>query len=324
LPSGTNPAACANDVHALALLPFLSDASVVTNKRRFVRVAGPFNGWRIGMASRPLRIYDLSDGGCFVETLESAPEPGRPLVMKIDVPGEGAIYLKGETVYVKPDVGFAVSFIDVPADAFDRLRRGLLRLRGVVSEAEQDQAIRLPLCPRCRGAAVRPLGMASSTLPWFTCETCEHVWAARDQAPAPEAVVDDTSVPARSSREGAKHILIADDDGGVLNVLTKGLAGYRILAARDVAEAWTLGRNVPLDLLITDYLMPDGTGEELITKLRQSQPTLKVLILTGHERLLEEEGFGWWNTERHLTKPCSLAAIRTAVAELIGPAEPSE
>jgi DNA-binding NtrC family response regulator len=121
------------------------------------------------------------------------------------------------------------------------------------------------------------------------------------------------------AREGTKHILIADDDGGVLNVLTKGLAGYRILAARDVAEAWTLGHSAPVDLLITDYLMPDGTGEELITKLRQSHPALKVLILTGHERLLNDEGLEWWTKERHLTKPCSLAEIRVVVTELIGP-----
>ena len=296
------------------------DPVVTSNKRRFVRVGGPFDGWRVGVVNKPLRIYDLSDGGCFVETLEPAPEPGRHLVMKIDVPDEGAIYLKGETVYVKPDVGFAVSFIDVPAEAFDRLRRGLLRLRGVVSEEEQDRAMRLPLCPRCRGAAVRPLGMASSTLPWFTCETCENVWAARQQATVPDPVAIPDNSPVRlRRREGAKHILVADDDGAILQVLVKALGGYHVLTARDVSEAWALGHSAPLDLLITDYLMPDGTGEELITKLRATHPAVKVLILTGHERLLDDEGFGWWKTERHLTKPCSLAEIRTAVTELIGP-----
>ena len=119
------------------------------------------------------------------------------------------------------------------------------------------------------------------------------------------AVIPDNALPAMIPHDRAKQILIADDDGGVLNVLVKGLAGYRVLAARDVSEAWTLGHRVPLDLLITDYLMPDGTGEELILKLREAHPTLKVLILTGHERLLDDEGFGWWKTNDTSPNPAA-------------------
>lgn len=116
-----------------------------------------------------------------------------------------------------------------------------------------------------------------------------------------------------------KQILIADDDGGVLTLLTKILAGYRVLTARDVAEAWTLGSTTFVDLLITDYLMPDGTGEELLTRLREVRPSLKTLILTGHGRMLDDEGFGWWTHERHLAKPCSVDDVRAAVTDLIGP-----
>ena len=134
----------------------------------------------------------------------------------------------------------------------------------------------------------------------------------------PDAVVPGTAPRTQAPPRGSKQILIADDDGGVLGVLEEGLAGYRVLTARDVAEAWTLGHGAPLDLLITDYLMPDGTGEELITKLREAHPSLKVIILTGHQRMLEDEGFAWWRTERHLTKPCSMAEIRASVKDLIG------
>jgi DNA-binding NarL/FixJ family response regulator len=47
-----------------------------------------------------------------------------------------------------------------------------------------------------------------------------------------------------------------------------------------------------VDLLITDYLMPDGTGEELITRLRETHPALKVLILTGHGARLMRDSAG--------------------------------
>ena len=65
--------------------------------------------------------------------------------------------------------------------------------------------------------------------------------------------------------------------------------------------------------------MPDGTGEELITRLREVRPSLKTLILTGHGRKLDDEGFGWWQHERHLAKPCSVDDLRAAVTDLIGP-----
>ena len=286
-------------------------------RRRYVRVPGPFDGWRVGLVNTPVTIYDLSDGGCFVQTSEEAPPPGRHIVLKITLPGESGIHFKGETVYVRDRVGFAVSFVDVPAESSDRLQRSLLRLRGLLGDGEPGPGM-MPLCPRCRDAAVSPLGMAASTLSWFSCNECEHVWAAREPAPATEVAVPAAAPRSQASTRGSKQILIADDDGGVLGVLEEGLAGYRVLTARDVAEAWTLGHGAPLDLLITDYLMPDGTGEELITKLREAHPSLKVIILTGHERMLEDEGFAWWRTERHLTKPCSMAEIRASVMDLIG------
>jgi CheY-like chemotaxis protein len=286
-------------------------------KRRHVRVAGPFDGFRVGALNTPVRIYDLSEGGCFVNSVHAAPAPGRPLVLKIDLPDEGWIYLTCEAVYAKPEFGFAVAFVDVPAEASDRLRRGLLRLRGLLPEAEQDRAIMLPACPRCRGRSVRPLGMARSSLPWFTCDSCGRVWAAREATPDEETPIAD-SPDAVTHNPGVKQILIADDDGAVLSVMVRALSDYHVLAARNISEALTLGRLAPLDLLITDYLMPDGTGEELIAKLRDTHPSLKTVMLTAHQGLLDDEGFGWWKHVRHLAKPCSLVDLRAAVTALIG------
>ena len=57
----------------------------------------------------------------------------------------------------------------------------------------------------------------------------------------------------------------------------------------------------------------------LITRLRDTYPTLKVLVLTGHGRMLDGEGFSWWTHERHLAKPCRMDDLRAAVTDLIGP-----
>jgi CheY-like chemotaxis protein len=233
----------------------------------------------------PVTIYDLSEGGCFVNCVTARPEPGRGLVLKIDLPEEGWICLKAEVKYAKPEFGFAVSFVDVPSDAANRLRHGILRRQGLPVEAENDPS---PVTP----------------------------WLARDAAVNSETSIDDTASVVQPA--GTKQILVADDDRGVLGLVGRALSHYRVSTACDVAEAVAQGRDTNLDLLITDYLMPDGTGAELIRRLRERQPPLKVLIMTGHAAMLNEQGYDWWAKERHLGKPFTVGDLRNAVTELIG------
>ena len=120
-----------------------------------------------------------------------------------------------------------------------------------------------------------------------------------------------------------KHILIVDDDSSVLDLVSRTLRAYRLSLARDPDEALHVaGQIASLDLLITDYLMPSMTGEELIGRLRERWPALNVLILTGHAALLEAEHAPWWANEVHLGKPFEIGRLRALVTELIGPPSP--
>src|SRR5262249_51014231 len=49
----------------------------VSNRRRSVRILGPFDGTRPGLLNLPLQIYDLSVGGCFVNSVLDAPQRGQ-------------------------------------------------------------------------------------------------------------------------------------------------------------------------------------------------------------------------------------------------------
>jgi two-component system, cell cycle response regulator CpdR len=239
--------------------------------RRHARIRGPFEGYRIGVMDARVTIYDLSEGGCFVNCATTAPDAGRSLVLKIEIPEEGWVCLKSQALYAKPGYGFAVSFIDVPNDAADRLNRGMRRRLGLLPDPEEVD---------------------------------------------PDTLIDDDASATQSL--AAKQILVADDDDGVRRLVRKALSTYRVQTARDVAQAITLHRHAPVDLLITDYLMPDGTGSELISRLREAQPSLKVLLMTGHAAMLDQEGSHWWTTERHLGKPFTIHDLRSAVTELIG------
>ena len=104
-----------------------SDAFAAADRRRHVRVAGPFDGRRIGVLPIQLRIYDLSQGGCFVNSVHEQ-RSGVAIMLEIDLPGEGWIRVKGETLYAKPEFGFAVRFVEMSDELSTRLQRALQQI----------------------------------------------------------------------------------------------------------------------------------------------------------------------------------------------------
>ena len=116
-----------------------------------------------------------------------------------------------------------------------------------------------------------------------------------------------------------KHILVVDDDALMLSLIARALPDFSITAARDGNEALaTVMQGPPIDLIITDYLMPSMTGDELLGRVREQLPDVKALVVTGHGEILQREVPDWWNAEAHLTKPFRLDALREAVIRLIG------
>ena len=96
----------------------------VEDRRESDRIPGPFDAWRVGSLETPVRIYDLSLGGCFVHAMHEQ-EQGVIVMLKVELPDVGLIEMKAETLYRRPGFGFAVRFIDVTAEAAERLERGL-------------------------------------------------------------------------------------------------------------------------------------------------------------------------------------------------------
>ena len=99
------------------------------DRRQHARVAGPFDGYRIGMIDTPIRICDLSEGGCFIDSMHDAPAPGTMLDLRIELPTHGWLSIRGRALYPKPGYGFALQFTDVSQDERQRLDEALVTLR---------------------------------------------------------------------------------------------------------------------------------------------------------------------------------------------------
>ena len=123
-------------------------------------------------------------------------------------------------------------------------------------------------------------------------------------------------------------VLVVDDEDAVLRFVDRVLreAGYNTAVASSGADAIEVAKNVgPLGALVTDVMMPRMTGDELARVLRQGQPELKVLYLTGYSDRLFKEKTTLWADEAFLDKPCSVKGLREAVSLLLfGHVQPPE
>jgi two-component system, OmpR family, response regulator CpxR len=78
-------------------------------------------------------------------------------------------------------------------------------------------------------------------------------------------------------------ILCVDNEEVALALRRKVLeeAGYVVFTAATVSEALAFFKSHPVDLVITDHLLPGATGKELALELRRVNPKLPVLTLSG-------------------------------------------
>ena len=94
-----------------------------------------------------------------------------------------------------------------------------------------------------------------------------------------------------ASDERSLSILVADDEQAIRTLLVHWLerAGHRVTAAETGAVAVLLLEGQRFDLLITDVVMPEGDGLELIGAFRKAQPSAHILAISGGGRYLPRE-----------------------------------
>ena len=116
-------------------------------------------------------------------------------------------------------------------------------------------------------------------------------------------------------------VLIAEDEDGVRELASQFVesAGYKVLTARDGIEALAIVEQSkePIHLLLTDVVMPNLQGPELVKQAKQLRSDMKIVYMSGYlefnrasDKFLEEGFF--------LQKPFSRGALVDKVAEALG------
>jgi DNA-binding response OmpR family regulator len=121
-------------------------------------------------------------------------------------------------------------------------------------------------------------------------------------------------------------VLIVDDDPTVLRMLTQVMQrdGHTVMQAEDGDVAMRLFRRQPADIIITDLLMPNKEGLELIAEAREIAPAVGIIAYSGGGKIQPENylefatGMG---ADRVFTKPVPITDLSVAVKELLASRE---
>jgi two-component system nitrogen regulation response regulator GlnG len=91
-----------------------------------------------------------------------------------------------------------------------------------------------------------------------------------------------------SSTAAAPVILVADDDRAIRTVLTQALVrqGYEVRTSSTAATLWRWVSEGQGDLVITDVIMPDENGLDLVPRIRAARPELRVIVMSAQNTLM--------------------------------------
>jgi DNA-binding NtrC family response regulator len=108
-----------------------------------------------------------------------------------------------------------------------------------------------------------------------------------------------------------KSIVVGEDDQAIRGALSEFLESldYEVIPATNCASIREVFRNSSPDAAILDYSLPDGTAMDLLPQLKQSHPSVPLILLTGNGSVPLAVQAIKEGAEQFLTKPVEMAAI---------------
>ena len=127
--------------------------------------------------------------------------------------------------------------------------------------------------------------------------------------------------PLPSAISGTETLLIVENEAAIRNLLQMALQknGYRVLTAESGREALDLvnAHSGPIHLLITDVMVPEIDGPELVRRLSTLRPDTRTLFMSGYmDDALGEQGVLPSNVN-FIQKPFSPRTIAQRVREIL-------
>ena len=179
----------------------------------------------------------------------------------------------------------------------------------------------------------RGTGLGLATVYGIVKQSGGSIWVTSEMGTGTEfaiyfPVVDEDVVPTRAaepakgSASGTETILVLEDEESVRSLIRVALVsgGYRVLETADTQMALAMCRNYegPIDLLLTDVVMPQMSGPSVASKVADLRPGIRVLYMSGYtDEAIARHGVVDGGAP-FINKPLSPAALRRKVREVLG------
>ena len=110
-------------------------------------------------------------------------------------------------------------------------------------------------------------------------------------------------------------ILVADDDAAIRTVLNQALgrAGYEVRTTGNAATLWKWVSNGEGNLVITDVVMPDESGLDLIPRIKKIRPEMHVIVMSAQNTLMTAVNATQRGAFEYLPKPFDLNELINVV-----------
>ena len=116
-----------------------------------------------------------------------------------------------------------------------------------------------------------------------------------------------------------KKILVVDDEELILRTLCDDLeiTGYDVTPAKSGEEALIKLNNERYDLVLTDLVMEEVDGVQVLKETKRIYPDTSVIILTGYSNSTLAEDAKCFGADGFLLKPCSIEELLDRIAQCL-------
>jgi len=114
-------------------------------------------------------------------------------------------------------------------------------------------------------------------------------------------------------------ILVADDDRGIRTVLSQALgrAGYEVRTTGNASTLWRWVSEGEGDLVITDVVMPDENGLDLLPRIKKIRPDLRIIVMSAQNTLLTAVKATQRGAFEYMPKPFDLKELVAVVSRAL-------
>ena len=128
------------------------------------------------------------------------------------------------------------------------------------------------------------------------------------------------TLESKSARAKSPRVLVVDDEPALVETLRSLLGGSlhcRVSHAVNVKEARQALARQEFDLLITDVMLPDGSGLELMRQIQQEH-AIRGIAVSGYGMEKDLAGSREAGFSAHIVKPVNVQALLGAIQDLAG------